>query len=152
MKSLFPDICSDALAESKGFYVSLFGFVPVFEIDWYIQLRSPNDENVQIAFVARNHASVPQAFQCSPQGVVVTIEATDAAALFDVEFFHQLARPNFANSRQRFQHAHHFELREHLTRLVATVTRFIQLREVHRTDLELLFSFGPHAPRHGSFR
>ena len=83
MKSLFPDICSDALAESKSFYVSLFGFVPVFEIDWYIQLRAPNDENVQIAFVARNHASVPQAFQCSPQGVVVTIEATDAAALYE---------------------------------------------------------------------
>lgn len=83
MKSLFPDICSDALAESKGFYVSLFGFVPVFEIDWYIQLRAPNDENVQIAFVARNHASVPKEFQCSPQGVVVTIEATDAAALYE---------------------------------------------------------------------
>ena len=83
MKSLFPDICSDALAESKAFYVSLFGFIPVFEIDWYIQLRAPNDENVQIAFVARNHTSIPKEFQRSPQGVFVTIEVADAAALYE---------------------------------------------------------------------
>ena len=83
MKSLFPDICSDALAESKSFYVALFGFVAVFEIDWYVQLRSPDDENVQIAFVARQHASVPIEFQRSPQGVVVTIETADAAAVYE---------------------------------------------------------------------
>lgn len=83
MKSLFPDVCSDSLAESKSFYVSLFGFVPVFEVDWYVQLRAPNDENLQIAFVARNHTSVPKDFQRPPQGVVVTVEAADVAALYE---------------------------------------------------------------------
>jgi len=74
MKSLFPDICSDALQASRDFYVSLLGFSTVFEIDWYIQLQSPHDENLQIAFVKRDHPSVPERFRQTPQGVVVTVE------------------------------------------------------------------------------
>ncbi len=74
MKSLFPDICSDHLQESKDFYVTLLGFVPVFEIDWYIQLQSPTDENLQIAFVQRDHPSVPSDYRQTPRGVVVTAE------------------------------------------------------------------------------
>lgn len=80
MNSLFPDICSDALPQSKDFYVKLLGFTPVFEIDWYVQLQSPRDENLQIAFVRRDHPSVPKGYQQVPQGVVITVEteAVDA--------------------------------------------------------------------------
>ncbi len=82
MKSLFPDICSDHLIESKEFYTSLLNFELVFEIDWYIQLRSPTDENLQIAFVQRRHSSVPVEFQDSPQGVVITIELDDVDSVY----------------------------------------------------------------------
>ena len=74
MKSLFPDICSRNLVESKEFYVGLLGFEVIFEIDWYIQLQSPSLEPVQIAFVEINHPSVPKEHQKTPQGVVVTVE------------------------------------------------------------------------------
>ncbi len=77
MKSLFPDICSRNLVESKEFYISLLGFEVIFEIDWYIQLQSPNNESVQIAFVDINHPSVPKGHQKIPQGVVVTVEMDD---------------------------------------------------------------------------
>ena len=96
MKSLFPDICSDALVESKDFYVSLLGFTPVFEIDWYIQLQSPHDENLQIAFVKRDHASVPNKYQQTPQGVVITIEFENVESYYekaqelDLEIVHEL--------------------------------------------------------------
>ncbi len=83
MKSLFPDICSDALLESKDFYGSLFGFEPVFEMDWYIQLKSPHDDNLQIAFVKREHTSVPKAYQHVSQGVVVTIELDDVDSVYE---------------------------------------------------------------------
>src|SRR4030066_258203 len=82
MKSLFPDICSDLLAESKAFYASLLGFKPVFEIDWYIQLQSPAQESLQIAFVKRDHASVPEGYRLPPQGVVITIEAEAVDAIY----------------------------------------------------------------------
>lgn len=83
MRSLFPDICTANLIESKDFYVSLFNFSVVFEIDWYIQLQSPQDEHLQIAFVAQEHSSVPLAYQQKPQGVVITIEVEDVDAIHE---------------------------------------------------------------------
>lgn len=82
MKSLFPDICSRDLVESKEFYVSLLGFKVIFEIDWYIQLQSPSVESIQIAFVDINHPSVPKGHQKAPQGVVVTVEVDDVDAVY----------------------------------------------------------------------
>lgn len=82
MNSLFPDICSDALTESRDFYVSLLGFKPVFELDWYIQLQSPADETVQLAFVARDHPSVPAGYGVTPRGVVVTAELDDVEPVY----------------------------------------------------------------------
>ena len=95
MKSLFPDICSFALAESREFYVELFGFEVVFEIDWYLQLRSPFDPNLQIAFIARDHPSVPDRFRVAPQGVFVTVESPDVDAIYEktLNLGHELVVP-----------------------------------------------------------
>ena len=83
MKSLFPDICSRNLVESKEFYVSLLGFEVIFEIDWYIQLQSPRAEPIQIAFVDINHPSVPTGHQKTPQGVVITVELDDIDSVYN---------------------------------------------------------------------
>jgi uncharacterized glyoxalase superfamily protein PhnB len=82
VKSLFPDICCDDVKEARDFYVALFGFEPVFENAWYAQLRAPHDPDLQIAFVQRDHDSVPTAHRLPPQGVLVTIVVDDAAALY----------------------------------------------------------------------
>lgn len=82
MKSLFPDICSTKLPESKVFYMDLFDFDVVFELDWYLQLKSRKDENLQLAFVRQDHPSVPLAYQEPAQGVVVTIETGDVDELY----------------------------------------------------------------------
>jgi len=82
MKSLFPDICSDDVKASKQFYVDLFDFKVLFDIGWYVQLCSPNDENLQIAFVDRNHSSVPEGYRNRPGGVFVTVEVDDADEVY----------------------------------------------------------------------
>jgi len=82
MKSLFPVICSSKLAESKTFYESLLGLTTAFEIDWYIQMLSPTDANLQIAFVARDHESVPSEYSLKPQGIIVTIEMDDVEPVY----------------------------------------------------------------------
>ena len=82
MHSLFPDICSKHLPESKAFYTRLFDFDVVFEIDWYIQLKSPDDENLQLAFVRYDHASVPEGYQQLPQGIVITVETNNVAPVY----------------------------------------------------------------------
>ena len=83
LKSLFPDICSTCLPESKQFYETLIGMKPVYEIDWYVQLRAEHDENVQIAFVAKDHPSVPQGFGVDPQGVLITLELDDVDSVYE---------------------------------------------------------------------
>lgn len=83
MNSLFPDICTHKISESKDFYTSLLDLDVVFEIDWYVQLKAPFDENLQIAFVDTNHSSVPKNYQKSSQGVVITIESESVDGLYD---------------------------------------------------------------------
>lgn len=77
MISLFPDICSDHVAGSRDFYVGLFDFEILVDIGWYAQLRAPNDENLQIAFVDRASDTVPEPVRKRPQGVFVTVEVED---------------------------------------------------------------------------
>jgi len=83
MKSLFPDICSTKLQASRDFYVGLLNFKVIFDIDWYVQLQSPTDKNLQIAFVQQNHDSVPKFYQQSPQGVLITVETDNVDMLYD---------------------------------------------------------------------
>jgi catechol 2,3-dioxygenase-like lactoylglutathione lyase family enzyme len=83
MHSLFPDICTDDVAASRDFYVALFGFRVAFEIEWYVQLQSPADANLQLAFVAREHTSVPEGFRDAPRGVLVTVEMQDVDAVHE---------------------------------------------------------------------
>ena len=80
MNSLFPDICSDDLARSRDFYRDLLGFEVVFENSWYVQLHHAKQPAAQIAFVRRDHDSVPNAWQARPQGVLVTVELDDVHA------------------------------------------------------------------------
>ncbi len=82
MRSLFPDICTDRLEASRDFYVALFGFRAVFEAPgWYVQLQAPADPNLQLAFVQRDHESVPAGFRDAPRGVLVTVETDDVDAV-----------------------------------------------------------------------
>ena len=82
MNSLYPVICVESTAVAKKFYTSLLDFNTVFELDWYIQLQSPADKNLQLAFVLRNHASVPMQFRQPPNGVIVTVEVDDVDTLY----------------------------------------------------------------------
>ena len=77
MKNLFPVICTDDVSVSSKFYEDLFGLKPVFESDWYVQLRAPSDPCVEIALVQRDHPSVPTGHQSRPEGVIVTLESDD---------------------------------------------------------------------------
>lgn len=82
MKSLFPVICTDDIAASAGFYRRLLALAPVFEADFYVQLRAPDNPALQIAFVQRTHPSVPEGYRNRPDGVVVTVELDDVDQLY----------------------------------------------------------------------
>ncbi len=78
VKSLTPVIATYKLKESKEFYTLHLGFKPIFEIDWYVQLRSDGDTAIDVAFVLPNHETQPRLFRpafCG-SGAIYTIEVS----------------------------------------------------------------------------
>jgi len=69
---ILTNICSDDLEKSKAFYVELLGFVVKYDSDWYVQLCSPVDSEIEYGIIQRNHELVPKEYQNSPNGMYVT--------------------------------------------------------------------------------
>jgi catechol 2,3-dioxygenase-like lactoylglutathione lyase family enzyme len=69
---ILTNICSDRLAESRDFYVTLLGFEVSYESDWYIQLRNPSDKELEFGIILRTHALVPREYQTAPTGMYIT--------------------------------------------------------------------------------
>lgn len=83
---LLTTICADDLAASRDFYVELLGCAVSYDSDWYVQLRHPELEQLELGHIQRNHELVPAGFQTAPSGVYVTfvvqdVETTYAKAL-----------------------------------------------------------------------
>jgi len=78
-------IITSKLEESKKFYVEKLGFGITVEMDWFIQLHTPNNE-FEISFLAPNHPSQAEIFQqaFNNKGVYLTIEMEDVDAWYKV--------------------------------------------------------------------
>lgn len=83
MKSLFPLICAKDIKASRDFYSSFFQFETLFEIDWYVQLRSRENESIQVALIEADHPSIPEKYRSAPQGMVITVELESADRLYE---------------------------------------------------------------------
>jgi uncharacterized glyoxalase superfamily protein PhnB len=81
MNSLFPLVLTERLESAATFYRSLFGFEIVAQLEWYVQLHHPENEAIQIAFIAPDHDSVPASHHRSPQGILITVDVADATAV-----------------------------------------------------------------------
>jgi catechol 2,3-dioxygenase-like lactoylglutathione lyase family enzyme len=69
---ILTNICSDRLAESRDFYVALLDFEVNYDSDWYVQLRSPSNRELELGIILRSHSLVPQEYQTAPLGMYVT--------------------------------------------------------------------------------
>lgn len=78
MKTLFPLTLTGSPQAAVEFYRDLFGFEVMIDVGWYVQLVHPDDNGMQIAFMADDHDSVPAKFRAAPAGVVITLEFDDA--------------------------------------------------------------------------
>lgn len=80
LAALYPVLCVDDPAASAKAFCALFGLQAVFEADWYVHLKGDGD--LQIAFVAIDHESVPEAERKPARGLFVTIDCNDVAAFW----------------------------------------------------------------------
>ena len=74
LKSLYPVIMTQNVADLQAFFVDYFGFEETFVSDWYVSLRLKEHE---IAFLTSGHETIPQGFRQAAQGILVNVEVED---------------------------------------------------------------------------
>lgn len=74
---ILTNICSDDLPKSKDFYVELLGLSVKYDSDWYVQLCSPIDSEIEYGIIQRDHELVPEGYQKTPTGMYVTFVVDD---------------------------------------------------------------------------
>lgn len=80
LTSFYPVLCTERLGESVAFYSTLFGFETTFTCDWYVSLRRPEPPHYELALVAAEHETVPEAFRRPAQGLLLNFEVADVDA------------------------------------------------------------------------
>lgn len=87
IRDLYPLITTPDLFAARDFYVTQFGFQVFFRSSWFVYLSGAGEDRTRgatLAFMHPDHPSNPpgpEAF--GGQGMVLTIEVSDAAAVFD---------------------------------------------------------------------
>ncbi len=79
---ILPTICSDDLARSRDFYVELLGLEVNYDSDWFVQLRVPDNPEMEYGIIQRDHELVPAEHQQSPNGVYMCFVVDDVDESF----------------------------------------------------------------------
>lgn len=78
LTSFYPVLMTDDVTNTAAFYIDYLGFQKTFDSDWYVSLR--RDPGVELAVLARDHATIPQPLKASAQGVLLNLEVDDVDA------------------------------------------------------------------------
>ena len=82
LSRILTNICSDRLGESKNFYVSLLGFEVKYDSNWYVQLCSPSNRELEFGIISRTSGLVPAQYQKAPTGMYVTFVVPDVDTVY----------------------------------------------------------------------
>ena len=79
--SYYPVLMVDDVGATADFYRRNLAFEPLFETDWYVHLRSSEDETVNLAILRFDHHTVPAEGRAKSQGVLLNFEVEDVDAV-----------------------------------------------------------------------
>jgi catechol 2,3-dioxygenase-like lactoylglutathione lyase family enzyme len=80
---ILTTICSDLLAESRDFYVTLLSCEVSYDSDWYIQLCSPSNKELEFGIILRTNSLVPPEYQTAPSGMYLTFVVPDVDLVYE---------------------------------------------------------------------
>ncbi len=80
INSYYPVIMVDEVKELSIFFQKYFGFKITFESDWYISLINKN--NNEIAFLNKNHSTIPNGFGTKISGLLLNFEIDDIDSVY----------------------------------------------------------------------
>ncbi len=81
--SYYPVIMTDDVAGTARFYRSHFGFRALFESDWYVHLRSSEDDRTELAVLDGSHETIPEAGRGRVGGLLLNFEVEDPDAEYE---------------------------------------------------------------------
>jgi catechol 2,3-dioxygenase-like lactoylglutathione lyase family enzyme len=79
---LMTNICSHNLAASRDFYRDLLGLQVTYDSDWFIQLRIPDNDHLELGILQQGHPLMPTEFQAAPQGCYLTFVVDEVDAVY----------------------------------------------------------------------
>lgn len=79
----YPVLLVDDVEATAAFYQTHFKFRPLFTSDWYVHLQQADHPSVNLAFVARNHETVPEGSRKPAAGMLINFEVEDADEIYD---------------------------------------------------------------------
>ena len=81
--SYYPVIMTDDVAATADFYKTHFGFEAMFTSDWYVHLQSPSAEQVSLAVLDGQHATIPPEGRGVAAGLLLNFEVEDVDQVHD---------------------------------------------------------------------
>lgn len=78
--SYYPVLLSADVTKAAAFYVTQLGFRPLYQADWYVHLQSQDNPAVNLGLVAKDHATIPEAWRGRTGGMLLNFEVEDPDA------------------------------------------------------------------------
>ena len=82
VSSYYPVIAVSDVSKTADFYETHFGFERAYDSDWYVHLRMPDDEKVNLAVLESTHETIPEGYRKNAQGMLLNFETDDVDAIY----------------------------------------------------------------------
>ena len=73
---------TDDLVRARDWYVDRLDYKVDFDSDWFVQLRSPTNDAVELGILKRDHELVPEGFRGPRAGAMLTVVVDDVEAVY----------------------------------------------------------------------
>ena len=81
LTSFYPVLMVDDVPRTTAFYALHFGFVPLFEADWYVHLQMAQNDTINLAILNGQHETIPAIGRGRATGMLLNFEVEDVDAV-----------------------------------------------------------------------
>lgn len=77
----YPVLMVEDVPATAAFWIKHFGFSTAFDCDWYVHLRHPEAESINLAIMSGDHPTIPASGRGRTHGVLINFEVDDVDAV-----------------------------------------------------------------------
>ncbi|MEI3612032.1 VOC family protein [Pseudogracilibacillus sp. SO30301A] len=81
VNSFYPVIMSNDVKKTSKFYKKHFGFLVLFEANWYISLKK-EETGHELAIIDATHETIPSSYRKAAQGLILNFEVENADHIY----------------------------------------------------------------------